>query len=585
MKLGDLIKKAYANAGKKLPLLSGGKRDDSAKKSYNASNKKQRNEKEVAHEPQASLPPAQKKPVVERIKHPQVSSSHGNTSKRMPVATRIDRFAQPEVSFNKQFELEVTDIVSPQWSDHDTTASQKLLRLNADGRHLQFTPESMLNSNQQHEIRIGLDFGTSTVKAMIGDGALKKAFAVQFIDTVGVSSYLLPTRLYLSNGVASLHEGQEVYQDLKLRLIDAQDDEDNLLRAALYLALVLRHIRAWLFDLQAPIYSQYEILWSLAIGLPSSHMGQMELTYRRLTLASWILSSQLENDLTLQCAKRIMSDLAKETSLEKLEIFHEIEIEVIPEIAAQVYGYVNSDGFDPNGQKVFLMADIGGGTVDAALFRVTKSKGKNNFQFYTTTVEATGVFYLHEYRLGWWQRALMSRDELGVFGRFIADSLSSSQISNIIPGWVQDYFYGLSLKFCAPEYSPDKVFYRNVLKQIRGDTFSAARKLGYWSQDELKNTPFYLCGGGSRVAFYAQLIGDLKQVPGYSWIRADYRRLLLPENLEAPSLQAQDYDRLSVAYGLSLGGIGSVVKELPKPPEESLVDDSWKDKYVDASMM
>jgi hypothetical protein len=228
---------------------------------------------------------------------------------------------------------------------------------------------------------------------------------------------------------------------------------------------------------------------------------------------------------------------------------------------------------------------VGGGTVDAALFRVSKIKGKSDFQFYTTTVEPTGVHYLHEYRLGWWQRAVLHNERLEFFGKEIADSLSSVEKADLIPGWVNDYFEGVLLTFNKLDYNPDHVFYRRILKQVRGDTFSSAWTNGHWSREELKNTPFYLCGGGSRSLLYRQLIADLKELHGCSWLKTEYRRLLVPGNLEAPGLLAQDYDRLSVAYGLSLGGIGSVIKELPKPVEKPKVNDSWKDNYIDASVL
>lgn len=69
------------------------------------------------------------------------------------------------------------------------------------------------------EIVLGLDFGTSSVKTVIGDSALGKAFAVPFREGDGVKRYLLPSRLYETASRYSFDGGGTAHRDLKLALI------------------------------------------------------------------------------------------------------------------------------------------------------------------------------------------------------------------------------------------------------------------------------------------------------------------------------------------------------------------------------
>jgi hypothetical protein len=48
--------------------------------------------------------------------------------------------------------------------------------------------------DDEREVVLGLDFGTSCVKVVIGDSALGKAFAVPFCKAEGIAKFLLPSR-------------------------------------------------------------------------------------------------------------------------------------------------------------------------------------------------------------------------------------------------------------------------------------------------------------------------------------------------------------------------------------------------------
>lgn len=77
--------------------------------------------------------------------------------------------------------------------------------------------------------------------------------------------------------------------------------------------------------------------------------------------------------------------------------------------------------------------------------------------------------------------------------------------------------------------------------------------------------PVYLCGGGSRHSLHQRLT-QANNHSFYSWMRVSFRALNKPSNLDAPGLSRLDFDRLSVAYGLSFLDVSKVVKAIPRPP-------------------
>ena len=84
------------------------------------------------------------------------------------------------------------------------------------------------------------------------------------------------------------------------------------------------------------------------------------------------------------------------------------------------------------------------------------------------------------------------------------------------------------------------------------------------------------------MPFYGRLRETLNNHPSlYEWMRVKVRPLTLPKRLEAPGLARNDFDRLSVAYGLSFLNLGKVLKSVPKSVIPVTVSDSWRDNYID----
>ncbi len=102
--------------------------------------------------------------------------------------------------------------------------------------------------------------------------------------------------------------------------------------------------------------------------------------------------------------------------------------------------------------------------------------------------------------------------------------------------------------------------------------------------------PVFLCGGGSRMHFYQQLVTELDD-----WIKRHFHesrglkliQLPKPGNLEA-EVDDAEYHRLSVAWGLShpdidIGPIipGRLIEDVPSRPKAP----DFKDRFVSKEMV
>jgi hypothetical protein len=423
------------------------------------------------------------------------------------------------------------------------------------------------------ELVIGLDFGTSSAKAIVGDLASGIAYAVPFSISDGINRYLLPSRLWQTNDRFSLLGGAEVHRDLKLSLLAEGDVRDAARRAAAFLGLVIRHVRGWLFSEHAETYARTRIVWKVALGIPAKNyeiepeQPHLLKRFRLVGRAAWLVASarveEVNSTSTNSAIERAQMLLNGASPADESE---EVPVEIVPELSAQIYGFLRSNRFDRNAQNIFMMVDVGAGTVDSSLFFVERgSRGRWNFKFYTNQVQQNGVMNLHRSRVKWWTEALKGRREPapGLL-RTLQENEFPTDFLGTIPERVEDYLQGVRLVFPNSKVNPDNEFYmKRVVAQVRGATLYRARE--YLDHDVLKGIPVFLCGGGMRMTYYRKLGDELKHFQGVSWLKAAARPLAVPHNLQAPGLVREEYDRLSVAFGLSFLEVGSIVKELPKP--------------------
>ncbi len=481
----------------------------------------------------------------------------------------------------RPYELKLSSDSKLIWNPGEPISSSKFLKLNNSGKSTQ--PLDKSQSQEGRELMLGIDFGTSSTKVVIGDSASGNAFAVPFFDVVGIERFLLPSRVFQSNSDFSLLSGASLYRDLKLALISSPTNKDCQYRFVAFLAYTIQYARAWLLDEHGLTYKNVNIFWKMAVGLPAEthHNSSFNVFFEHLCRVAWIVAGS-----TIKIAKQDMdSGFVRATQLEQgypPTQDEDIEISIVPEIAAQVYGYVASSSFDKKAPNDFLFVDVGAGTVDTSLFHVKKGRARKwDFEFYTSSVQPFGTMNLNRCRLDWWLSVL----ENITYQRLTKDIISikdATDSQRALPENIQDYISLCTLTFNDEGQNPDKIFLKkNLIPQIKGETFHKAWKEGHLRKEDLRDVPTYLCGGGMRLSFYKQLETALQHQPNYSWMTMKIRYINMPINLRADTLLPEDYDRLSVAYGLSFLDVGSVIKSLPKP---RLIEDSaksWIDNYID----
>jgi hypothetical protein len=298
--------------------------------------------------------------------------------------------------------------------------------------------------------------------------------------------------------------------------------------------------------------------------------------YRRLGIAAWIASS--ERQLKPELIRKVLERAAALSGgAEPVSENEDIEVRVEPEIAAQIYGFVSSGAYDPNASNIYLMVDVGAGTLDASVFRVERKKGqrKDSLIIFKTTVEPNGVMNQHKKRLDWLHSAIslklpLRRDLL----KSVQGISLMTDAVKALPELLDDYFSGVKIQFQGR--SPDQIFYAAVKRQVVQDTYIQVANEKLLDKQQMKDMPMFLCGGGSRSAFYGNLKQDLQSSPGFSWVGVKPKALLKPSGLVAPGLLREDYDRLSVAFGLSQLRLDNLIYEVPP-----LVDQPGRSDFTD----
>jgi len=437
---------------------------------------------------------------------------------------------------------------------------------------------------ETHELALGLDFGTSTVKVVIGDLSSDKSYAVPFLKCEGLDAYLLPSRVYeltaTSAGTRSfgLEGGELAFRDLKLSLLASPDSIDRQLEVIAFLSLVIKRARAWFFHTHHTIYKRVKCLWQLRIGLPAATALNNKFVplLEGILRAAWQLASYEgapERARVLQIQTKAFSELATEDGP---------EVRVIPEIAAQIFGFVVSSSFDKKAANRYLMVDVGAGTVDASLFKVFPGRGGQwHFEFYTAVVQPFGVANLHAHRVDWWLSILAEvEDSGGLLGELRASKFVTDFRSKL-PEHNKNYFSGVHINVGDPNNADAEFFDKKLIAQVQGSTLWRAVHDGFLTKEDMKGMPMFLCGGGSRSPFYQALEGKLQKMPGYSWLSTEAWQLGFPHDLEVDGVDEGDFDRLSVAYGLSKANVGQITQALPLPKVPIEHQTAFTDRYID----
>lgn len=460
------------------------------------------------------------------------------------------------------------------------------------------------NATRELDLVIGLDFGTSCLKVIIREQGGKRSWAIPFTDSAHMP-YLLPAEVFLHESTFSLKPIGRKISGLKMPLLQNDPQAAHLISVIAFLALAIRHARGWMYQENGAFLNEADLVWKIQMGLPAANYEDSEKLsiFSRLLLAASNLAASSQSDITEDLVRSYLSGTdsslenwkregGKQWPYESLPIGPtNDEIDLFPELAAQVHGYVNSDQWDTD-RPMFLLVDIGGGTVDASIIIVTKGEDDGiRYNFLRSKVEQLGSAYLHNKRFEWLDNSIRSQlkgDNLLSISllRQLASFDEDQSARSIVPDSVREY----AIKVEWPNEGIDEVFYKAFSNLLGEDVINTTRQniTNYWDGNWSKLN-YLLCGGGSKNKFYQQFLTRRISSTSRQSVKLNEIRLLKPADLEAPSLSDEDYHRLSVAYGLAYRDIGEVIT--PESIEDYHLKGfgksrpSWEDKFIDKDQM
>jgi hypothetical protein len=476
---------------------------------------------------------------------------------------------------------------------HDPVDDAGLPALKARGIERQLTNDP----NNETDLIIGLDFGTSATKAVIRDPfAATGVFPVRLNGgRPGIDGHLLPSRLFRTGDAYSLTQGTHRITDLKLALLacKAKSPVTEFNDCCAFLALVIRRARGWLLSEHADVYGRHALNWRLNLGLAARSYQDRDTAalFRRLAWAAANLAADPDvESITVQDADRYrLQSIAASTgsACEGCEFSWE-EVDAVPEVSAQLQGFMSSARWDWRSRPVMMLVDVGAGTVDSALFHVrVPEDGRGVLTFYSSRVESNGAMNLHRTRVDWLQSLMPVGTEHAEATAHLAAIAKPTDRLRPIPESVRDYLPSYEIEL-AGKGIDEEFGTARYRAQVAGSINDAKVGKGI-PVSQLTRVPLLLCGGGSRMRFYGGIGEAINRTAGWH-VSVEVMRLPVPQDLVDTGWHADDFDRLSVAYGLSLAGngetnLGTIVRAIDVPDVQIYRAPAHEDNYVSKDQM
>lgn len=429
------------------------------------------------------------------------------------------------------------------------------------------------------DVVIGLDFGTSSTKAVVRTPYRfgGRAEAIDFRELAHAScKYLLPTRLHCHDGGAfSLEPGdtRRSWHDLKVKLLDAaspaekprEDDLEIVGLAAGYLGLVIRFIRDRFWERHRQGLVVPDVRWRLNIGIPSA--GYDDEATRRLFLAAaeagWVLSGS-----SVPPTLGVALGVAQEALAGRLELAGLVS--VIPEVAAEVVGYARSPR---RSSGLHLLVDVGASTLDVCGFVLHEDGQGDRYELLTASVKRLGALELHRRRLG----CLVKHQAGSMPFEFPPEDPVAP-----IPDLVEVVAVGQP-ELLARLQAINNDFRRWCTNATMEVVMTLKKRRDPNSPRWKDGLPVFVCGGASGLALLQESLDEADGRLGPVGTRL---RRYPPPALAA--LANEDVDealvrRLGVAYGLSFDSfdIGTItapgeIEDIPRPGP---ID--WRSGFID----
>jgi hypothetical protein len=447
------------------------------------------------------------------------------------------------------------------------------------------------------DLVIGLDFGTSATKVVIRDPfAAIGVFPARLNSArTGIDAFLLPSRVFRTGDAYSLTQGTHRITDLKLALLGckAKSPVTEFNDCCAFLALVIRRARGWLLSEHKDIYGRHALAWRLNLGLAARSYQDSETVtlFRRLAWAAANLAADPEAEsVTVQKADRyrLASLSASSGKVTEQFEFAWCDVDAVPEVSAQLQGFMSSARWDWRSRPVMMLVDVGAGTVDTALFHVrVPEDGQGVLTFYASRVESNGAMNLHRARVDWLQALVPVGSEHATAADYLLSIAKPTDRLRPIPESVSDYLPGYEIELEGKSVD-DEFSTKRYRSQVAGSINDAKVGKGI-PASQLARVPLLLCGGGSRMKFYGGIGDAINGTAGWH-VSVEVMRLPVPQDLVDTGWHADDFDRLSVAYGLSLAGngettLGRIVRAIEVPDVQSHRPLRREDNFVSKDHM
>lgn len=425
--------------------------------------------------------------------------------------------------------------------------------------------ESPQHAQTSRDLCLGLDFGTSSTKAVVRLLPTGPAFAIPFAGIASTDQpYLAPTRLGVhGTGTLTLSnpQGGGWVEDLKVRLMEAPweacpvyDGATILARpadlGACYLALILQKALSWCDQNVKPRLGAANIRWQMNLGIPARDFGATSIREGFLVaaLAGWQLAVENAPIDLARAAKAV--DAARIDSFQPTGMVRAM-MDVIPEVAAGVTTYARSP---QRRAGPHLFVDVGATTFDTSMFLLNQSQDELKYVFLSADVDTgLGALRLHRHRA------------TGLGDLALARFVTSDPLRPI-PVTAGD---------CVPPMneidSLDTTFSERCVLRVGKVVWEAKMKapaeLSVPDNRHVDPIQVLLSGGGLRLPLYQEVVRESgrRAAPGgkQGLLVRPFQEIPIPQpdDLLPKELSVAVWQRIAIAYGLSYtsGDIGRFV--------------------------
>lgn len=404
-------------------------------------------------------------------------------------------------------------------------------------------PKFRRGKGAKRQLVMGCDVGTSCSKVVIRDVGLEKAFpACFFPNRAGIHRYLLPTALWeLEDKELSLapSEGIAPFMLFKIRLIDLCSQEGSTVESVLdseyaaryiaYVALVVRAVRDRFLENHREEYKGAQLVWEVNVGVPSrsAHGTLMADVFRTLAQAAVTLAWG-DTDIRIKVA----ADAAIEQYFGDLDEKDRPSVEIHPEVIAQVQGYRLSSRVI---EGLHALVDIGAATVDLCTFVYHENDDEPLFSLLTAEVHPLGCEHVQNSRIAEIDKCLRSSLKAAERGAQPLPTIDDAM--RCVSGPMKEVDRKMTNEL-------GKVFVQTLKEtQTRRDPNSPMWREGL---------RVFLCGGGRGFESYAARMREIIEGKHGVSIPLTSQELQCPDDLHFSDKDASGYERLAVAYGLSI---------------------------------